>query len=104
MIEKLKQRWGIKRNIDFWLIMLVFSLSGSSVLYVRKFLFGIMNISTDTVPTLVYILLYIVLMVPSYYVLALFYGFIFGQFDFFLAFAKRTWGRMLPSGRKKVKE
>ena len=103
MIAKLKQRWGIESNMDFWLIMLVFSLSGSSVLYVRKFLFGILNISTDTVPTLVYILLYILLIVPSYYVLALAYGFIFGQFNFFYAFAKRTWGRMLPK-KKQIEE
>ncbi len=96
MINKLKQRWGIERNLDFWLIMLVFSLSGSSVLYVRKFLFGLMNITTESVPLLVYILLYLLLIVPSYYLLTLGYGFIFGQFKFFFAFAKRTWGRMLP--------
>lgn len=97
MKEKMKQKWGLETDWQFWAVIIVFSISGSSSLFVRKFLFGQLGISLDTMSLPVFILLYILIMVPSYYALTLIYGFIFGQFDFFLAFAKKSFGRFLPS-------
>ena len=86
-IDKLKKKWGIPRTIDIILILIVFSLAGMSIVYVRVPVFEVLGIG-DThfaIKTIVYILI----VFPAYQLFLLFYGLLLGQFRFFWDKEKR---------------
>lgn len=88
-MKKLKDRWGIKSNYQFAVVLLVFILTGSSSAYVTKPILGFLGITKDTVPYIAYLFLKIVLIFPVYQVLLVSFGFVFGQFKFFWNFEKK---------------
>lgn len=94
MFEKLKQRWGISSNLQIILILIVFSVTGSAAVYVKKIIFDLLGIDTDT-SLWVKIPMYILTILPAYQVLLLVFGFIFGQFQFFYNFQKKSFGRFI---------
>jgi len=47
-IERLKTKWQIKSNWDFWMIMLSFSLAGMAIMPVRKLIFHLVGITAQT--------------------------------------------------------
>jgi len=78
---KLKAKWGITRSIDFWLIMIVFSLAGMGVVFLKKPIFLILHV--NDLPLWVQVIIYIPLIMPLYQISLLFFGFLLGQFKFF---------------------
>lgn len=92
MLKKLKQRWNIKSNVQLVLIFLAFSLTGSATLYVRKVAFDWIGITPDTSLWLK-ISLYILIIFPSYQLLFLMIGTLFGQFRFAWEFEKKMFSR-----------
>ena len=88
MLEKLKKKWNIESNRDVILIMIVFSLAGASIGFFRRPIFHWLGITEHTA-LWIKILAYIPLIPPIYQINLLFYGFIFGQFDFFWEKEKR---------------
>jgi len=93
LIEKLKKRWGVTTWGQLVLILFIFSITGMSALYAKKFLFGLMGISAQTAPWL-RITAWLLTVFPAYQVLFLFYGFIFGQFEFVWRFEKKSLNRI----------
>ena len=87
-MEKLKSKWDIRSNWDFWMIMLTFSLAGTSIMSIRNVIFPLLGIEAGT-PLWVKILVYIPLFPPVYQLGLLFFGFILGQFPFFWEKEKR---------------
>ena len=80
-INKLKKKWGIRRTVDIVFILIVFSLAGMSIVYVRVPVFEVLGIA-DThivIKTIVYLLI----VFPIYQFFLLFFGLLFGQFQFF---------------------
>jgi hypothetical protein len=92
MIERFKEKWNIKSNFQLVIIILVFSLTGSASLYVRKGVFYVFGIGSDTALALK-VLLYIITIIPSYYILLIVIGFLFGQSEFALLFGKKMLSR-----------
>lgn len=92
MFERFKKRWNIKSNLQFAVVMLVFAVTGSSTLYVRKGAFYLLGITSETELWLRTIL-YILIIFPAYNVMLLLVGFIFGQFKFALEFEKKMLSR-----------
>ena len=92
MINKLKKKWGIQNNFQFWLIFGIFGLSGTSTLFVKIPLYAMLGI-TESTDLWIKIVIYITAITPAYFVLLLIYGSIFGQFRFFWAFTKKFFGR-----------
>ena len=86
-VSKLKQKWNIRNNWDFILIMLVFSLAGMSISFVRPIIFHLLKI--DHAALWIKILVYIPLIPPVYQLGLLFFGFFLGQFGFFWEKEKR---------------
>ena len=82
-MEKLKQRWGIKSNFQVFIILFVFSITGSSSLYVSRPLIKVLGIHPDNLPIVLYWLFFVLISLISYQFLLLIFGWIFGQFDFF---------------------
>lgn len=88
MIKKLKNKWGITSNFQFWLIFIIFAIAGSSTLFVKRPVFDFLGIDSSTSLWIV-IPVYIVTITPAYFIILLFYGTIFGQFKFFWEFEKK---------------
>lgn len=80
--ERLKSKWNIQSDRDFWLIMLTFSLAGMSIMSIRTIIFPLIGIKATT-PLWIKILVYIPLFLPIYQLALLFFGFVLGQFPFF---------------------
>ena len=97
---KLKKKWNIASNWDFILIMLVFSLAGMSIGFVRPLIFHILHL--DHAPIWVKIIAYIPIIVPIYQCGLIFFGTLLGQFNFFWAWEKKFAARLL-SGLKRAR-
>lgn len=95
LLEKLKKRWNVTSGLQVLLILLVFACTGYSVIIIKH----LIGINADT--TLAYRILFYVAVLPVYNIMLLGYGFIFGQFRFFLAFEKRFFSRIFRIKPKK---
>ena len=93
IIQKLKKHWGINSGLQVVIILIVFSCTGFSVLYVEELILKLININSSN--WWVAILIFLLITLPLYNVLLLIYGFIFGQFKFFWRFEKRFFGRII---------
>ena len=81
-LEKLKQKWGLNSLFQVVLILIVFSLTGMTVVLIRPAIFlwfGFNELTPFWLKTITYILL----IFPMYQALILVYGTLFGQFTFF---------------------
>lgn len=81
-ITKLKTKWNIHSNWDFWMIMIAFSLAGMGVTKIRPIVFHLLGIETDTA-LWIKVCVYIPLIFPLYQLLLLIFGTLLGQFSFF---------------------
>ena len=94
LLIKIKNKWGIKSNIQFIVILFVFSLAGSLSLIVSKPLLELFNINKLNNNSLFYYILRIIIVFPSYQLIILIVGWIFGQFNFFWNFQKKMLVRL----------
>lgn len=81
-LSRLKTKWGLESLFQLILVILVFAITGTTVVFLRKTLFELIGFDEATsfwLKTSVYILF----VFPAYQGLLLFYGSIFGQFHFF---------------------
>lgn len=86
-IEKLKEKWGLTSNWQFFIIMLVFACTGTTVVLAKKPLIGLLF--EDGVKPLWFQIGYWVLILPIYNIILLGYGFLFGQFAFFWKYEQK---------------
>lgn len=100
MWEKLRKRWNVNSGLDVVVILVVFACTGFTVLYVKKLLFGWMGIGDQTAGWLRFLLALFVIL-PIYQVILLCWGWIFGKFNFFWEFEKRTFSRMKAIWKRK---
>ena len=93
MFERFKEKWGISSNFQLVIILVVFAVTGSSTLYVRKGIFFLLGITPET-DLWLRTLLYILIIFPAYNVMLLIVGFLFGQFKFAWEFEKKMFSRL----------
>ena len=97
-LEKLKKRWGVANTWQVVVILLVFSLAGSSILYVKGPVYKVLHIPAEAS-----LWIRIPLAIMMYQVLLLAWGTIFGHFGFFWEKEKKLFrllfGWMLPRKR-----
>jgi hypothetical protein len=97
-LGRLQDKWHLKSLWQVIIILIVFALTGFTVLFIKQPIFDLLGITLEkggfwkTV-------LYLLFVLPLYQIILLFYGFIFGQFDFFWEKEKQFFRRI--SGRKK---
>lgn len=89
MLQRFKKKWKIKSNLQLIIILIVFSVTGSAALIVKKYVFELIGIDQET-SLLLKIPLYIIIILPSYQILLLVVGALFGQFRFFYEFQKKS--------------
>ncbi|MFL2628556.1 MAG: DUF6787 family protein [Candidatus Marisimplicoccus sp.] len=87
-MKKLKEKWGITSNFQLVIIFIVFGITGSASAIISgptiEYLFGDLNING-----FLKFILQLIIIMPIYQVLLLFFGFIFFQFNFFFKFVKK---------------
>ena len=94
-MQRLATRWGVS-PARVLVILLVFTCTGFTVLFLKR---PVVAWITGGEQTLVFSVLYYLLILPVYNLLLLFYGAVFGQFRFFWEFEKRFFGRLFGRGR-----
>jgi hypothetical protein len=92
MLKRLKEKWNIKSNFQLVLILIIFSVTGSAALVVRRAVFEWIGITGDT-SLWIKIPLYILIIFPAYQILFLVIGTLFGQFRFAWEFEKKVFSR-----------
>ena len=92
MLKKFKQKWNIKNNVQLVHIFIAFSVTGSASLYLRKFVFNWIGITSDTA-LWIKIPMYILIVFPSYQILFLIICALLGQFRFAWEFEKKVFSR-----------
>ena len=80
--DKLQAKWKLKSLFQVVMVLVVFSLTGMTVVFVRPIIFSWFNFDDQT-PFWVKTITYILLIFPMYQILILIYGAILGQFAFF---------------------
>ena len=93
-IQKLQDRWKVDSPIKVVLILTVFALTGSTVVYLKGF---VKNYFADL---WWFDILYYVAILPVYNIMLLMYGFVFGQFAYFWDFEKRFFARIFKRNSK----
>lgn len=88
MLKKLKAKWNIKSNYQLLLILIIFSITGSASLIVKRLVFEWIGITAET-SLWIKFPLYVLIIIPSYQILFLIVGTLFGQFRFAWEFEKR---------------
>lgn len=94
MFNKLKSRWEIDHNYQIIIILIVFSVTGSAAVYVKKIIFDLIGIDANT-SLWIKIPMYMITIIPSYQILLLVIGTLFGQHKFFYNFQKKSLGRFV---------
>ena len=87
-MKKFREKWGIKSNFQLVIILIVFAITGSTSAAISSptidFLFGEIEMNG-----FLKFILQLVIIMPIYQVLLLFFGFVFFQFNFFFKFVKK---------------
>lgn len=97
LMQRLQKRWGVTSVGQVIVILLVFSLTGSSLLYAKKPFYDLAGITPES-PFWMRSLAFVFIALPLYQVLLLFFGTLLGQFRFFWEFEKKMFYRLI--GRK----
>ncbi|MDZ7694043.1 MAG: DUF6787 family protein [Balneolaceae bacterium] len=92
-INKFKTRWNIDHSWQIGLILLLCSISGLSVLYVRSVTVAWLGFTAQTA-LWEQAVVWLVVVVPAYQALFLLFGSLFGQFEFAWEFQKNNFRKV----------
>ena len=93
-LTKLQAKWNLKSLTQVVLVLIVFALTGFTILFIKKPIFDFLGVSMErggfwkTV-------LYLLLVLPLYQIILLLWGFVFGQFAFFWEKEKQFFRRII---------
>ena len=88
MFRRLKAKWEIESDLQLILIFIVFSISGSAALVIRKMVFDLIDFDPGW-PFIFKVFVYVLTIVPAYQLMLVIIGTLFGQFVFFWKFEKK---------------
>ena len=89
MIEKLKKRWNVESNWQIAVIFLVFSVTGSASMMIRRPFMDLIGVERGVTSAFIYWPASILSIFVFYQITLVFVGALFGQFKFFWAFEKK---------------
>lgn len=82
ILNYLLEKWKLQNFMQVLAILMVFALSGSTVVLLKPLYFNLIGIVPST-PFLLKLVCYIIFIFPSYQLLLIGYGWVFGQKRFF---------------------
>ncbi|UCS94430.1 hypothetical protein KZP23_05230 [Echinicola marina] len=92
-LRRLQEKWQLKSLWQVLLVLLVFACTGFSVVLIKRPIFDLLGLDTESGGVWKTIL-YLLLVLPLYQIMLLFYGFLFGQFNFFWEKEKKIFKRI----------
>jgi hypothetical protein len=95
--NRLQKRWNLTSSGQVWVVLLVFALTGTTVMFLRR----ILKQNFDWAHETWFVYSYYWLILPFYNLILLMYGAIFGKFEFFWNFEKRFFNRIVSLFKKK---
>jgi hypothetical protein len=101
-INKLKEKWKVKSSGQFAMILIVFALTGSTVLLIKKPIVDYFTV--DGEKSTMFTIIYLICILPIYNSILLFYGSLLGQFDFFWSYEKKMINRFRQKKTKNEKK
>jgi len=99
-MEKLRRRWNVNSAWQVVIILVVFACTGFTVLGLKKPVLNL--ILGEGNESGIAKVLYYIFILPVYNIILLAYGFIFGQFNFFWTFEKRSFNRIFGRSKKNL--
>jgi Family of unknown function (DUF6787) len=100
MIERLKKRWGVQSGVQVFIILMVFSITGTIVVLLKKPIFELFGFDFFEL-ALWAKLIYYVFILPVYLGLLIIIGFSFGQGEFFLGFVRKFLRRFTRKSKER---
>ncbi|WP_366182477.1 DUF6787 family protein [Flavobacterium ovatum] len=103
-MKKLKERWGITSNYQLIIIILVFAINGSLSAKISAFVLEELGMTKENTNIFLYYIILLVIVLPLYPFMLLFFGWLFGQSKFFTPFGKKMiksmkMGFLLPKSK-----
>tara|TARA_R110002167_G_scaffold41832_3_gene127677 strand:+ start:1995 stop:2297 length:303 start_codon:yes stop_codon:yes gene_type:complete len=93
-MKGLKKRWGIDSNLQLAIIFIVFSVTGSAATKLAAPITEFIGLGYGDTSPWVYWPIRILLIFPTYQLLLVLFGWLFGQFKFFWNFEKKMLNRL----------
>ena len=93
-MNRLKEKWGITSNFQFFIILVVFSITGSVAVLIAKPLLNLVGLEKELISPWVFWPIRIFIIFPIYQILIVIIGALFGQFQFFWNFEKKMLVRL----------
>ena len=93
-MNRFKEKWGIKSNFQFFIILVVFSITGSLSVFIAKPLLKLVGLEKELISPWVFWPFRILIIFPIYQILIVIIGAMFGQFQFFWNFEKKMLVRL----------
>jgi hypothetical protein len=94
IFKKLEDKWVVTYRWEMIRIFIVFAITGSSSVFVGRPIITLLGITKENLNPIVYWVLYIIIGLIFYQILLVFFGWLFGQFQFFWEFEKKMLKRM----------
>ena len=88
-MKKLKQRWNIHSDTQLAVIFVVFAITGSTAAKFAGPIMELIGLYRETTNKWIFWPVRILAIFPIYQVLLVFFGWMFGEFDFFWNFEKK---------------
>jgi hypothetical protein len=92
--KKLENKWIVTYKWEMIRIFIVFAITGSSSALIGKPIMTLVGITKENLNPFVYWVLYIIIGLVFYQILLVFFGWLFGQFQFFWEFEKKMLQKM----------
>ena len=100
-MKRLKEKWGITSTFQLAIILIVFAITGSIAVWIAKPILDFIGLDKSTVSPWIFWPIRIAIIFPTYQILIIIVGALFGQFTFFWNFEKKMLARL---GFKQFKE
>ncbi len=94
LFKKLETKWVVNYRWEIIRVFIVFAITGSSSVFIGRPIIAFLGITKENLNPFVYWILYLIIGLIFYQILLLSFGWIFGQFRFFLEFEKKMLRRL----------
>lgn len=89
VINKLEKKWVVNQKWELIRIFIVFAVTGTSSMLVSRPIIALLGITKENLNQLLYWVLFVIIGIIFYQILLVFFGWLFGQFNFFWNFEKK---------------
>lgn len=99
-MRKIRNFFKVESNYQLLIVNIVFAITGTSSLFVADYILDIILINQDNYNSFFYWSTRIILILPVYQVLLIFFGYLFGEFSYFWRMEKKTLDKLSVFFRK----